>query len=105
MPKNKINHGPFSIYNCDKSSNDFRCLSNLAIRKASAKGNLRLYPYLQPGYQICSPHYTAIVEHQLPAPTSAPAQAFIPTSPIKPSIGDQIKKKKTSVLYTKDIMM
>ncbi|CAG8455052.1 21251_t:CDS:2 [Dentiscutata erythropus] len=87
MPKSKINHGPCSIYNCDKSSNDFRCLSNLAIRKASAKGNLRLYPYLQPGYQICSPHYTAIVENQLPEPTSAPAQAFIPTTlPVKPSI-------------------
>ncbi|RIB02682.1 hypothetical protein C2G38_2149885 [Gigaspora rosea] len=101
MPKSKINHGPCSIYNCNKSSNDFRCLSNLAIRKASAKGNLRLYPYLQPGYQICSPHYTAIVENQLPEPTSAPAQAFIPTTlPVKPSIGDQIKQM-TSVLYTK----
>ncbi|RIB27235.1 hypothetical protein C2G38_2161136 [Gigaspora rosea] len=57
-------------------------------------------PYLQPSYQICSPHYMAIVENQLPEPTSAPAQAFIPTLPVKPSIGDQIKKM-TSVLYTK----
>ncbi|CAG8857368.1 27193_t:CDS:2, partial [Gigaspora margarita] len=47
-------------------SNDFQYLSNLAIRKASAKGNLRFYPYLQP--------------------------AFIPTLPVKPSIGDQIKQ-------------
>ncbi|CAG8826175.1 12855_t:CDS:1, partial [Gigaspora margarita] len=81
MPKSKINHGPCSIYNCDKSFNDFRYLSNLAIRKASAKGNLYFYPYLQPGYQICSPHYTAIVENQLSEPTSAPIQAFIPTLP------------------------
>ncbi|CAG8812734.1 23296_t:CDS:1, partial [Gigaspora rosea] len=69
MPKQKINHGPCSVYNCVKSSNDFRCLTNLAIRKASTKGNLQLYPYLQPGNQICSPHYTAIVENQLSAPS------------------------------------
>ncbi|CAG8820556.1 46050_t:CDS:1, partial [Gigaspora margarita] len=100
MPKSKINHGPYSIYNCDKSSNDFRCLSNLAIRKAFAKGNLHFYPYLQPGYQICSPHYTAIVENQLPEPISMLAQAFIPTLLVKLSIGDQIKQM-TSVLYTK----
>ncbi|CAG8791474.1 33823_t:CDS:2, partial [Gigaspora margarita] len=51
MPKSKINHGP-----------------------SSAKGNLRFYPYLQPGYQICSPHYIAIVKNQLPEPTSTPTQ-------------------------------
>ncbi|CAG8618886.1 15924_t:CDS:2, partial [Dentiscutata erythropus] len=93
MPKSKINHGPCSIYNCDKSSKDFRCLSSLAIKKASIKGNLRSYPYLLPGYQFCSPHYTVIVENQLPTP--APAQnesyneASTPTLPINLLLEDK----------------
>ncbi|CAG8779729.1 15755_t:CDS:2, partial [Gigaspora margarita] len=61
----------------------------IAPEKAST---LRLYPYLQPGYQICSPHYTVIVENQLPELISAPAQAFIPTLPVKPSIEKNFDK-------------
>lgn len=62
MPKKKVNIGPCSVHNCTKNSNDFRRLSDMAIRKASAAGTLQQYSYLQPGQQICLPHYMVIVE-------------------------------------------
>ncbi|CAJ0831879.1 186_t:CDS:2 [Entrophospora sp. SA101] len=40
MPKPKLT-GPCSIHNCDKNSNNFRCLSDRAIEKATTKGNLQ----------------------------------------------------------------
>nr|CAG8641355.1 11079_t:CDS:2 [Entrophospora candida] len=40
MPKSRLT-GPFSIHNCDKNSNNFRCLSDKAIEKATTKGNLQ----------------------------------------------------------------
>ncbi|CAH1761008.1 14192_t:CDS:2, partial [Entrophospora sp. SA101] len=46
MPKSKLT-SPCSIHNCDKNSNNFRCLSDRAIEKATTKGNLQRYPYLQ----------------------------------------------------------
>ncbi|CAG8766237.1 11446_t:CDS:2, partial [Dentiscutata erythropus] len=72
-------------------SKDFRCLSSLAIKKASIKGNLQSYPYLLPGHQICSLHYTAIVENQLPTPAPAQNESYnevsTPTLPINLSLG------------------
>ncbi|CAG8779685.1 1585_t:CDS:1, partial [Dentiscutata erythropus] len=57
--------------------------------KASAKGNLQLYSYLQAGYQICSTHYIAIVENQLPVSISMPAQSgFLSTLLVNLSLGD-----------------
>lgn len=65
MPNSKLT-GPCSIHNCDKNSNNFRCLSDRAIEKATTKGNLRRYPYLQQNHQVCFPHYMAIVENPPP---------------------------------------
>ncbi|CAJ0757229.1 5407_t:CDS:2 [Entrophospora sp. SA101] len=62
MPKSKLT-GPCFIHNCYKNSNNFRCLSDRAIEKATYKGNLQRYPYLQQGQQICFPHYMAIVKN------------------------------------------
>nr|CAG8685512.1 1474_t:CDS:2 [Entrophospora candida] len=62
MPKSKLT-GPCFIHNCYKNSNNFRCLSDRAIEKATYKGNLQRYPYLQQGQQVCFPHYMAIVKN------------------------------------------
>ncbi|CAG8507935.1 4757_t:CDS:1, partial [Racocetra persica] len=64
MPRQKINNRPCSIYNCDKYQANFRCLTQLAIRKAIVKQTIQQYPYLQIGQQVCHSHYMVIVENE-----------------------------------------
>ena len=42
MPKLKLT-SPCSVYNCDKISNNFRCLSEKAIEKVTIKENILIY--------------------------------------------------------------
>ncbi|RIB14299.1 hypothetical protein C2G38_2195549 [Gigaspora rosea] len=60
MPKQKINQGPCSIYNCNKESARFRSLTDNAFAKALATGTLQQYSYLQLDQQICNAHYIEI---------------------------------------------
>ena len=73
---------------------------SLAIKKASTKGTLQQHPYLQIGQQICSAHYTAIVENRVPKRNESNGEAIIPALLSKLSLGDQIEKM-TDVLYAR----
>ncbi|CAG8505159.1 755_t:CDS:2 [Cetraspora pellucida] len=94
MPRQKINTGPCSIYNCDKNQDNFQCLTQLAMKKAFDKKTIQRYPYLRVGQQVCNSHYMIIVKNGYTEHKSA----SVPNSSTKLSFGDRIKKM-TSVLY------
>ncbi|CAG8695201.1 19193_t:CDS:2 [Cetraspora pellucida] len=83
MPKQKINNSLCSVKNCDKDSNIFQCLTQLAMKKAIANSTIQQYLYLQ----------LVIIENK-PINKDKP----ISNLPNKLSLGDQIKKMM-AVLY------
>ncbi|CAG8626337.1 15481_t:CDS:2, partial [Dentiscutata erythropus] len=43
---------------------NFRCLTQLAMKKAFDKKTIQQYPYLRVGQQVCNSHYMIIVENR-----------------------------------------
>ena len=64
------NLGPCFIYNCQIESDQYRGITNNALKKAKEKGTFNQHNYLEVGKQLCYPHYFNIIEpdrNKLPA--------------------------------------